>query len=251
VFIKGRKSCQELNRIWEELAKFRFGEIAQYNRVNDVLPFESVEEVEKFCAKTNCSLFAVFSHCKKRPNDVIFGRLFNGHVTEMYEVGVSEFRAQPDLPGARVLDHAAVPMLVFEGDQWEGEYIQFRSVLMDFFVGDLKGHVDVFQVQHVLVFTVIDGVIRVRHYSVDVSGGEPGLTLIAPAFDWVVRRTMLPVDEVMRASLAKPVVNRKKKNITEDDLGRKLGRVFTGRQRVDRLRPKKFKGLNKRGMQPQ
>jgi ribosome production factor 2 len=246
LFINGRKTSKALNQIWDELAKFRYGEIVKFSKKNDVIPFESIEDVEKHCVKHNCALFVFFSHNKRRPNNVIFGRLFNKHVMEMYEIGVLSFKLQPDLPGAHTLDHGAVPALLFEGDQWDAELAQFRSVLIDFFVGDLKGHVDLFQVHHAIIFTVVDATILLRHYAVEITGDEPVLTLISPAFDWTVRRSMLPADDVMRSALIKPTVDKKKKNITKDDLGRELGRVFVGRQNVGGLRMKRFTGLHKK-----
>jgi ribosome production factor 2 len=244
LFLKGRKTSQQLNQFAVELAKFRYGEIVHYSRTNDCLPFESVEPIEKFCSQRDCSLFAFFSHNKGHPNSITFGRLFNSQVMEMYEVGLLNFKSQPDLPSAVNLDHAAIPALLFEGDEWEGEYLQFRSLLIDFFVGDLKGHIDLYQIQHCLIFTATASTILVRHYSCDLSTTDPVLVQISPSFDWILRRTMLPSDDTMRLALQKPFSDRKKKNVTEDDLGRKLGRVFVGHQQTANLKLKRFRGLH-------
>jgi ribosome production factor 2 len=245
LFINGRKSSPILRQLWDSLAHFRYREVVKYPRKNDILPFESVQDVESFCRESDCSLFLLFSHTKKRPNNLIFGRLFDYHVLEMYEVGVSEL--VPDLPSGAI-EHASIPALFFEGDRWDTDFSTFRSVLIDFFVGDLKGKLNLHQVQHALSFTIIEGQetkILVRHYQVDRSGTEPGLLPVSPSFEMVQRRVMLPDPDIMAGALVKPVVNKKKKNVVKDALGRDLGRVFVKKQTVGTLRLKKFSGLKK------
>ncbi|KAH0792916.1 Ribosome production factor 2 [Histomonas meleagridis] len=248
LFVKGLKCSQELNYFWDELAKFRHGELAKYAKKNDIFPFESVDLLEKYCNKKQCSLFTFFSHTKKRPMNVIFGRLFNAHVLEMYEFGVFDFIRYPNLPNADV-DNGAVPALVFQGEQWDTDFAQVRSVFIDFFVGDLKGSVNLEQVQHALVFTITDSetpVICVRHYSVKCDrGNNVSLSLVAPSFNLVPRRKMDPDAEVLEQSLIKPVVGKKVKNVTTDALGRKVGRVFVRKQDTKEIKPAKFRGLRK------
>ena len=248
LFIKGLKCSQELNYFWDELAKFRYGELAKYAKKNDIFPFESVELLEKYCNKKQCSLFTFFSHTKKRPMNVIFGRLFNRRVLEMYEFGVINFKRSPELPNADI-DSGAVPALVFQGEQWDTEFEQLRSVFIDFFVGDLKGYINLDQVQHALVFTISDietPSICVRHYSVKRDkASNVSLSLVAPSFDLVPRRKMDPDAAVLKESLVKPAANKKVKNVTTDALGRKVGRVFVPKQKTAELKPAKFSGLKK------
>lgn len=247
LFIKGLHCSQELSYFWDELAKFRSGELEKYSKKNDIVPFESVEKIEKYCAKKQCSLFTFFNHTKRRPMNVIFGRLFDGKVLEMYEFGVANFRRAPELPAAN-LQHGVLPALVFQGERWDTEFDEVRNVLIDFFVGDLRGTVGLEQVTHALVFTIADGdapVIRVRHYAVGTQKDDVALTPIAPSFDLVPRRKMLPDDEEMRRALTKPAVNKKVKNVTTDALGRKVGRVFVPKQHTAEIQPHKFRGLRK------
>jgi ribosome production factor 2 len=247
LFLNGRKTSPVLRQLYSSLAKFRLDEIVKYSRKNDILPFESPQDIERFCQQNDCSLFAFFSHNKKRPNNLTLGRLFNGQLLEMYELGVFDFVCHPLLPQAAI-DSGSIPALLFEGDQWETDFVTLRSVLIDFFVGDLKGHLNLEQVQHALVFTVIEGEqakILVRHYEINTSGAEPSLKLVTPAFDLIGRRTLLPDSEVMAAALVKPVVGKKKRNIERDGLGRDLGRVFVGSQDIGGLKLKKFAALHK------
>lgn len=157
LFIKGRKVEQELNSFFEELAKFRYKEIKRYSKENDINPFEDYSEIEKFCKREYCSLFTFFGSNYRRPMNVVFGRLFDYNMLEMYEFGVANFvKASDTLPRADI-EPGAVPALIFQGDSWESsEFAPIRSVFIDFFVNDLRGTVAEEQIQHVLTFTIVE-----------------------------------------------------------------------------------------------
>ena len=52
---------------------------------------------EKLCAKADASLFAFGSHSKKRPSNLLLGRLFDGHLLDMFELGVERFLSMHEL----------------------------------------------------------------------------------------------------------------------------------------------------------
>ncbi len=56
-------------------------------------PFETGGEtsLEFYCNRNNCPLFVVGSHTKKRPNNLVIGRMFDFHLYDAIEVGVDEF----------------------------------------------------------------------------------------------------------------------------------------------------------------
>ena len=47
--------------------------------------------LEYFCRKTGCGLFAMGSHTKKRPHNLVLGRFYNHHIYDMIELGVIEY----------------------------------------------------------------------------------------------------------------------------------------------------------------
>lgn len=247
LFIKGRKSSQTLNLIWDELIKFRRDELEKYSRKNDILPFENIEDVQHFCQKQDCSLFLFFSHNKRRPNNLIFGRLYNQSVMEMYEFGVDNYITEGLEKNS--FGVGSMPVLIFEGDEWETELAPLRSVFMDFFVGELKGKVNLEQIEHTIVLTYVEETKRIhfRHYLVNKKENcDPELVPAIPTFELTPRRTQFPDPQVIGEALNKPVVDKKKKNITTDGLGQSLGRVFVRKQDVQhRLKLKKFVGLPK------
>ena len=249
LFIKGRKFPSTLQQVWDDLALFRHGEIEKYVRENQVNPFEpsEVEELEKYCQRTDCSLFTFASHNKKRPNNLVFGRLYNFKVLDMYEFGVTEIVDHKDLKPR--IDPGWVPALIFQGEQWDTELQHLRSYFMDYFVGDLHGRVNLDQVQHCIVFTYIeeDKTILFRHYFVKREGGTTSLELAAPSFNLVRRREQLPDEDMLALAMQTGENEKKPKKKTHiDELGREVGKVYVGKNDMSKIQPKKFVGLPKR-----
>jgi ribosome production factor 2 len=56
----------------------------------DARPFEPGGEasLEFFCNKSNCSIFVLGTHSKKRPHNLTLGRLFDFHLLDALELGV-------------------------------------------------------------------------------------------------------------------------------------------------------------------
>jgi ribosome production factor 2 len=74
-----------------------------FSRKNpDVKPFESGGEapLEFFCNKSNCSLFVLGSHSKKRPHNVTLGRLYDFHLYDALELGVESHKPISSFKGA-------------------------------------------------------------------------------------------------------------------------------------------------------
>lgn len=64
-------------------------------RNEDVRPFEPGGEVslEFFADKSDCGLFCLGSHSKKRPHNITLGRFFDRRLLDLIEFGVDSFRA--------------------------------------------------------------------------------------------------------------------------------------------------------------
>jgi len=60
-----------------------------YSRKHDIQPFESRDELEALCKKTDASLFMFGSHNKKRPNNIVIGRTYEHKVLDMVELGIN------------------------------------------------------------------------------------------------------------------------------------------------------------------
>lgn len=53
--------------------------------------------------KSDASHFVFGSHSKKRPNNLVFGRTFNGHLLDMFELGMDSFKSLEDFKVADFL----------------------------------------------------------------------------------------------------------------------------------------------------
>ncbi|KAK1805584.1 hypothetical protein P4O66_019865, partial [Electrophorus voltai] len=136
-----------------------------YSRKNIMRPFEDPTSLEFFSKKSDCSLFLFGSHNKKRPNNLIFGRMFDSHVLDMFELGVDRFSSLKDIKSTKCAE-GTKPMLLFAGELFhtDTEYTRLRSVLTDFFRGPTVSAVRLAGLEHVLHFTAQDGKIYMRSY---------------------------------------------------------------------------------------
>jgi ribosome production factor 2 len=86
------------------------------------------------CAKTRASMYGYVSHTKKRPNDLLLGRLFHGQVLDWFQFRVLD--AGPALSASRRLPQLGwTTAFVFLGKYWQSDrYLtQFKNYLLDTF----------------------------------------------------------------------------------------------------------------------
>ena len=82
--LKGHKTSETINAALLDLNVMTKPNNKNFSRKNEVLPFEDPSSMEFMCEKNQCALFAMGSHTKKRPDNLILGRLFDGHLMDMY-----------------------------------------------------------------------------------------------------------------------------------------------------------------------
>uniref|UniRef100_A0A8C9SYH5 Ribosome production factor 2 homolog n=1 Tax=Scleropages formosus TaxID=113540 RepID=A0A8C9SYH5_SCLFO len=223
-------------------------------RKNITRPFEDQTSLEFFSKKTDCSLFLFGSHNKKRPNNLVFGRMFDFHVLDMIELGIEKFVSLSDIKSPKCAE-GTKPLLIFAGEAFDtdSEYKRLRSVFIDFFRGQTVPAVRLAGLEHVLHFTALEGKIYLRSYKVLLKKSgcrTPRIELeeIGPSFDFVLRRTHLASDDLSKTAhkLPKALKPKKKKNISHDTFGTKLGRLHMQKQNLAKLKTRKMKGLRKR-----
>uniref|UniRef100_A0A4W5MZL3 Ribosome production factor 2 homolog n=1 Tax=Hucho hucho TaxID=62062 RepID=A0A4W5MZL3_9TELE len=209
---------------------------------------------EFFSKKTDSSLFLFGSHNKKRPNNLIFGRLFDFHVLDMIELGIEKYRSLSEIKNSKCPE-GTKPMLVFAGEAFDhdDDHKRLKSLLTDFFRGPVVPSVRLAGLEHVLHFTALEGKIYMRSYRslLKKSGCRtPRIELeeIGPSFDFVLRRTHLASDDLYKTAHRQPkaLKPKKKKNISHDTFGTKFGRLHMQKQDLAKLQTRKMKGLRKR-----
>uniref|UniRef100_A0A3B5L2H0 Ribosome production factor 2 homolog n=1 Tax=Xiphophorus couchianus TaxID=32473 RepID=A0A3B5L2H0_9TELE len=224
------------------------------SRKNITRPFEDSTSLEFFSKKSDCSLFLFGSHNKKRPHNFIFGRMFDFHVLDMFELGIEKFISLSQIKTSK-FPEGTKPMLIFAGEVFDtdNEYKRLKSLLIDFFRGPTVPAVRLAGLEHVLHFTALEGKIYMRSYRclLKKSGCRtPRIELeeIGPSFDFVMRRTHLASDDLYKLAHRQPkaLKPKKKKNISHDVFGTSFGRVHMQKQDLSKLKTRKMKGLRKR-----
>jgi len=224
-----------------------------FGEKHEFIPFENITPIEQLAQKYDVSLFSFCSHNKKRPNNIVLGRLFDYHLLDMIELGVEQFKSLAEIKTSKVMT-GTKPCMIFSGDLWNQneEYSRFKSLLIDFFRGEVVEQVLLTGFEHALAFTAADGKIFFRSYKVMMkkSGSKtPHIELeeIGPSADLVIRRTNLASADLFKTACRYPAQAKPKKvkNVTKDVFGSKLGRIHMPRQDFKKLNVKRGRALKK------
>lgn len=257
VLLHGGKTSAVLKDVLTDLSTLRSGECVKLTRKNEgVRPFEAGGEtsLEFFCRKASAGVFAVGTHSKKRPHNLTLGRLFDGHVYDLVELGVDGYRPIRAFGGAAA--HAALfskPCMVFLGDAFETEpkMRQLKNVLVDFFRGRVVKALNLQGVDRVIVVADAGNgralfrqcVIRYKRSGTALPKIE--LTEAGPHMDLTVRRTRDAPPDVAREARQQAPAPKKQKNTRDDPLLGKMGRLYMPQQDVAGIALTKMKGLKR------
>uniref|UniRef100_A0A8I5ZMX0 Ribosome production factor 2 homolog n=2 Tax=Rattus norvegicus TaxID=10116 RepID=A0A8I5ZMX0_RAT len=229
------------------------GYILQYVK-NITRPFEDQTSLEFFSKKSDCSLFMFGSHNKKRPNNLVIGRMYDYHVLDMIELGIEKFVSLKDIKTSKCPE-GTKPMLIFAGDDFDvtEDYRRLKNLLIDFFRGPTVSNVRLAGLEYVLHFTALNGKVYFRSYKLLLKKSgcrTPRIELeeMGPSLDLVVRRTHLASDDLYKLSMKVPkaLKPKKRKNISQDTFGTTFGRIHMQKQDLSKLQTRKVKGLKKR-----
>ncbi len=257
----GHTSSAQLKDILVDLKHLRdSGECVHYTRKNQgVMPFEAGGEttLEFLTKKTDCGAFVVGSHSKKRPHNLVLGRVYDDKIFDLLEVGVVRYHA--GLASKRVF--SPKPCFVFSGSEFDGPpsssaHAQLKNFFVDAFRGRVVDSINLKGIDRVIFFTCAPdnaNVVLMRHYAIRLkrSGTRvPRVHLedIGPSLDLRIRRRQeAPYDLYKEATPAIDAALRKKKekNVTDSELDGAVGRVWLKPQDLQSLPLKKPKGRNR------
>ncbi|OWF51978.1 ribosome production factor 2 homolog [Mizuhopecten yessoensis] len=254
IFVKGGNTSITVTEALKELYILKKPNAVSYKRKNILRPFEDETPLEFFAKKSDAALFAFGCHSKKRPDNLILGRMFDFHVLDMFELGIEKFKSMYAMQGAKC-NMGSKPCLLFCGEAFDqdAEHKRLKNLFIDFFRGPVISQVRLAGLEHVIQITSLDGKILLRNYKIMMkkSGSKtPRVELddMGPSIDFVIRRTKLASDDLYKRSLRQPktVKPRKRKNISQNAFGSKLGRIHMDKQDLGKLQTRKMKGLKKR-----
>lgn len=256
--VSGRKSSQTIKDVLKDIYIMKRPHATNMiKQTHDFVPFENVGDLENFCKKYDTSHFALGSHTKKRPNNLILGRVFNYQMLDMVEFGVTNYEAMTSK--SEVANSVgSKPCILFQGDLFEND--DRLKIVQNLFLDMFRGEHDVKRVNllgldHAVVVTALSAdTLHFGHYSVrfEKSGQKtPKVVLnpIGPNMTLVIRRHQFAAPELRAESLKLPPVltnkNAAMKNVFINELGERRARVFVGQQDISSIALKKSRALSK------
>lgn len=273
LFFQGRRSSEKLRRLSKDLFDLKKPDAQMLTKKNDITVFENVTPVEAFCKKHESPVFVMTSHSKKRPDNLVIGRMFNHNLLDMVELHVENIEGMKAFACSKIV-LGTKPSLVFNGPAWEETEVlkHLKSIFIDIFHREEVDSVRLQGLEHTISFTATpEGKILIRSYKVllkksgcrapRVELEEMGesrssirlcryltfLEILGPRIDLSLRRSKLPTEDLMKEALRKPreLKVTKKKNVSVDKLGTTHGRIHVGKQEINRIQTRKMKGLKK------
>jgi len=225
--------------------------LGKKNRLESV--FKDPSSIEYFSDKNNTALFGYTSDNKKRPMNLVLGNLFNSKVLDMFEYEVTNYVPISHFASEVKIDSCMKPVIIFQGDQFETDF-QFermRKFFLDFFRLHNVDEVNVSELRRLLVVSVGDDKeVKIRNYQVEGAISEYTLedlklTEVGPSLNLKVRNIHVASKELYDLSCRQPkeIMVKKTKNIENNALGEKRGRVHMAKQNLKTVALKKYKKI--------
>lgn len=263
--LKGHATSQVTNDLLGDLHVLKKPYARKLGRKNDVLPFEAGGEthLENLARLNDASLFALGNHTKKRPDNLVLGRTFGFRILDMVEFGVKNYRPMSDFKCALPSAPGSMPCILFNGDDYHTSETteKVQSLLLDVFRGphDVE-KLALAGVDRAITFTMGaprsgQPTISFRQYAVilkkagDSHLPKVDLEEVGPSFDLTVRRSQFAPEAMRKEAMrvAKdPRVHGKKKSISRNEMGDKLGQIHLGKQDLSGIVLARMKGLGRK-----
>ncbi|KAM7457428.1 hypothetical protein BLSTO_01811 [Blastocystis sp. subtype 1] len=257
MFIRSTTTSQFVLNVMRDLLRFKkpYGKLM--TKKNEIRPFEDINSLEFLSQKNDCSLFMVGSHSKKRPHNLIMGRMFNYQLLDMIELGVLDYKSIESFKSMKS-QVGQKPMFLFQSDLWQysERHMLVKNMILDFFRGEEVSTINLTGLSYVIAVTAIGDEsdakpkIFFRVYSTElkkVAGVCPRveLELMGPSLDLEIRRVHENTTQLKKVALLVPktVKPTKVKNVTHNVFGEKIGRLHMTKQEVDKMQVRKIKAL--------
>eukprot|EP01026_Neomeris_dumetosa_P067809 TRINITY_DN6625_c0_g1_i4.p1 TRINITY_DN6625_c0_g1~~TRINITY_DN6625_c0_g1_i4.p1 ORF type:complete len:366 (-),score=45.32 TRINITY_DN6625_c0_g1_i4:181-1131(-) len=259
LLLKGNKTSQIVKDFMIDINKLKMGQSVQYTKKNpDVRPFESGGEVSlsRYARKSDCPIFGLATHQKKRPHNFILGRFFDWQLMDMLEFGIDQTTFQPlkNFPTAAKLQAGNKPCLAFIGELFQtDEDMQLaKEMLLDTFRGEEVKSINLNGLDRIMVFVATENrKIYLRQYLISLkkSGTRIPRTVLSeagPRADLTLRRVQHAALDLRREAMKHPRIAKKpEKNITTTMLDGKVGRIYVPQQNLKEVVMKKSKGTKR------
>ncbi|KAG0701043.1 Brix domain-containing protein [Suillus ampliporus] len=280
IFVKGTHTGEIVNGVMQELMALKRPNAISFSKKNTIRPFEDASSLEFWANKNDASMFLMGQSTKKRPAGLVIARTFDSKVLDMCELGVdkfvsmAEFKTPKSTPGHK-------PMMHFASELFDTHprFIQLKSLLLDFFNGEVIESICLPGLEHVISISLAPAPslqtanpilgesqeedvqnlpkVHIRTYTVKLlpSGTRVPrveLTEMGPFLDLSLRRHQNADPEMWKAAMRRPKLKKqdtekglgkKQKNMQVDEMGDLRGRVHIAKQDLSKLQTRKMKGL--------
>ncbi|KAG2498091.1 hypothetical protein HYH03_003849 [Edaphochlamys debaryana] len=258
LFLHGNQTSQITKDVVTDLFQLKRLEGVKFTRKNEnVRPFETGGEtsLEFYAKKNGCPMFVLASHSKKRPHNIVIGRMFDYHLYDALELGVEQFKAIKDFGAAGTAAQVGnKPLIIFVGEKFESvpALTLAKSLLLDLFRGEQVDKINLAGLDRVVMAVALDDArVQLRQFAIRFkkSGGRIPRTELAemgPRLELSVRRYRLPPSDMAAEAMKQPKLGKKKqKNVGSDVLDGKVGRIYMPKQSMDTLGLSKYKGTKR------
>jgi ribosome production factor 2 len=235
-----RDALLEIARLREASAT-RDAVVKLSRRNADARPFEAGGELplEFLAGKSQAGAFALASHTKKRPHNVVLGRLFDGRLLDCVELGVSALTPVEKFGGAAArVQSGNRPAVLFAGAGFDRDPAlrTARSMLLDLLRGRQVSTLDLASLDRVVLALAPGGgggaaedgsggapaassapsTLVLRQYAIRLKkSGTPiprvALVEIGPRLDFAVRRHRPAPPDLEREAMRQPPKPKAKK----------------------------------------
>jgi ribosome production factor 2 len=215
--------------------------------------FSNNQSIEYFGQKNNTPLFAYTSDQKKKPMNLVLGSLFNFKVLDMFEYEVTNYIPISHFSEKVLIDSCMKPVIIFQGDLFETDFQleRMRRFFLDLFKLHDVDEVNISELRRVMIISVAeDREIKIRSFQVEgqikeFSLDHLQLTEVGPSLNLKVRNIHLASKEFYDLALRQPkeAIIKKEKNIENNALGEKRGRIHMAKQNLNAVSLKKYKKI--------
>lgn len=254
LLLEGRKCSGQIKQALKDIYQLKKPLCKKLTRSNDITPFEDTSSLQFLVDKNDCTLFMFGSSSKKRPDNLVLGRLFDQELLDMVELGIKQFKSMSDFQNEKI-GTCVKPCLVFNGPKWTQteDMRRLKSLFIDAFHRETVNAIRLQGIEHVLSFTLTeDNQILMRSYKIALKKSglkTPRIEVneIGPSIDFSVRRTKVASEDLYKLARRQPrqLKTVQKKNISRDNLGNTHGRIHVGKQQIGKVQTRKVRALKK------
>jgi len=146
LLLKGIRCSDAMSTVLKDMRSVQSPHAKLLTKSNMIVPFDDAgqQSLEFLTTKNDASLFAMASHNKKRPNNLVIGRTFDRRILDMVEIGILQYRSLTDFGGLPKKRVGSKPMMQFVGDIWSSDVNlkRMQNLLIDFYRGDPVENID-------------------------------------------------------------------------------------------------------------